>query len=108
MGKFFAWLWGSFSLFLGRCVLIFCILPGIVLMAVAIPSYKNYMDKSHKARAEAEAAAAAQKDGATSAPQTDKCLPGVLSQNRRNFRHPSSSPATSASRSIILPSLWKV
>ena len=34
--------------------------------------------------------------------------PGVLSQNRRNFRHPSSSPATSASRSIILPSLWKV
>ena len=33
---------------------------------------------------------------------------GVLSQNRRNFRHPSSSPATSASRSIILPSLWKV
>lgn len=35
-------------------------------------------------------------------------LDGVLSQNRRNFRHPSSSPATSASRSIILPSLWKV
>lgn len=35
-------------------------------------------------------------------------LVGVLSQNRRNFRHPSSSPATSASRSIILPSLWKV
>ncbi|MEL3970405.1 MULTISPECIES: GNAT family N-acetyltransferase [Pseudomonas aeruginosa group] len=35
-------------------------------------------------------------------------LIGVLSQNRRNFRHPSSSPATSASRSIILPSLWKV
>ena len=35
-------------------------------------------------------------------------LKGVLSQNRRNFRHPSSSPATSASRSIILPSLWKV
>ncbi len=33
---------------------------------------------------------------------------GVLSQNRRNFRHPSSSPATSASKSIILPSLWKV
>ncbi|HNI00636.1 MAG TPA: hypothetical protein PK958_16920 [Rhodocyclaceae bacterium] len=33
---------------------------------------------------------------------------GVLSRNRRNFRHPSSSPATSASRSIILPSLWKV
>ncbi len=30
-------------------------------------------------------------------------LIGVLSQNRRNFRHPSSSPATSASRSIILP-----
>ncbi|MGD9586591.1 MAG: hypothetical protein AB7V34_07335, partial [Brachymonas sp.] len=77
---FFAWLWGSFSLFLGRCVLIFCILPGIVLMAVAIPSYKNYMDKSHKARAEAEAAAAAQKDGATSAPQTDKCLPGMTTE----------------------------
>lgn len=35
-------------------------------------------------------------------------LVGVLSRNRRNFRHPSSSPATSASRSIILPSLWKV
>lgn len=33
---------------------------------------------------------------------------GVLSRNRRNFRHPSSSPATSASKSIILPSLWKV
>ena len=32
---------------------------------------------------------------------------GVLSQNRRNFRHPSSSPATSASRSIILALLWK-
>ena len=80
MGKFFAWLWGSFSLFLGRCVLIFCILPGIVLMAVAIQSYKNYMDKSHKARAEAEAAAAAQKDGATSAPQTDKCLPGMTTE----------------------------
>lgn len=40
-------------------------------------------------------------DGAT-------LVKGVLSQNRRNFRHPSSSPATSASRSIILPSLWKV
>ena len=38
----------------------------------------------------------------------DVLLVGVLSQNRRNFRHPSSSPATSASRSIILPSLWKV
>ncbi len=37
-----------------------------------------------------------------------RALEGVLSQNRRNFRHPSSSPATSASRSIILPSLWKV
>jgi transcriptional regulator with XRE-family HTH domain len=35
-------------------------------------------------------------------------LLGVVSRNRRNFRHPSSSPATSASRSIILPSLWKV
>lgn len=38
----------------------------------------------------------------------DLAVLGVLSQNRRNFRHPSSSPATSASRSIILPSLWKV
>ena len=33
---------------------------------------------------------------------------GVVSRNPRNFRQPSSSPATSASRSIILPSLWKV
>lgn len=33
---------------------------------------------------------------------------GVLSRNPRNFRHPNSSPATSASRSIILPPLWKV
>ncbi|MDE2600454.1 MAG: hypothetical protein KGL40_12610 [Rhodocyclaceae bacterium] len=33
---------------------------------------------------------------------------GVVSRNPRFFRHPSSSPATSASRSIILPSLWKV
>ena len=33
---------------------------------------------------------------------------GVVSRNRRNFRHPSSSPATSASRSMTLPSLWKV
>jgi DNA invertase Pin-like site-specific DNA recombinase len=35
-------------------------------------------------------------------------LLGVLSRNRRNFRHPKSNPATSASKSIILPSLWKV
>jgi hypothetical protein len=35
-------------------------------------------------------------------------LNGVVSRNRRNFRHPSSSPATSASRSMTLPSLWKV
>lgn len=41
-------------------------------------------------------------------PNADKLYVGVLSRNRRNFRHPSSSPATSASRSIILPSLWKV
>ena len=34
-------------------------------------------------------------------------LNGVLSRNRRNFRHPSSSPATIASRSIILALLWK-
>ena len=33
---------------------------------------------------------------------------GVLSPNPRNFRHPRSRSATSASRSIILPSLWKV
>ena len=33
---------------------------------------------------------------------------GVVSRNRRNFRHTNSSPATSASRSNILPSLWKV
>ena len=33
---------------------------------------------------------------------------GVVRRNPRNFRQPSSSPATSASRSIILPSLWKV
>jgi TnpA family transposase len=35
-------------------------------------------------------------------------LDGVVSRNRRNFRHPNSSPATRASRSIVLPSLWKV
>ena len=84
MGKFFAWLWGSFSMFLGRCVLIFCILPGLVivpiLISIAIPPYKQYVEKSHKSRAEAEAAAAAQKDGATSAPQTDKCLPGMTTE----------------------------
>lgn len=33
---------------------------------------------------------------------------GDVSRNPRFFRHPSSSPATSASRSINLPSLWKV
>ena len=33
---------------------------------------------------------------------------GVVSRNPRFFRHPSSSPATSASRSINLPSLWNV
>ncbi|KPZ11106.1 hypothetical protein ALO40_200185 [Pseudomonas syringae pv. viburni] len=32
---------------------------------------------------------------------------GVVSRNPRKFRHPNSSPASSASRSIIL-SLWKV
>ena len=31
--------------------------------------------------------------------------PGVVSRNRRNFRHPRSRPATSTSRSIISPSL---
>ncbi len=30
---------------------------------------------------------------------------GVVSRNRRNFRHASSTPATRASRSITLPSL---
>ena len=35
-------------------------------------------------------------------------LMGVLSRNRRKFRHPNSTPATSAFRSIILPPLWKV
>lgn len=33
---------------------------------------------------------------------------GGVSRNRRNFRHPSSNPATSASRSMSLPLLWKV
>jgi len=33
---------------------------------------------------------------------------GVVSRNPRNFRHSNSNPATSASRSIILPLLWKV
>ncbi|HAV2172796.1 TPA: hypothetical protein JTN47_003055 [Escherichia coli] len=32
-------------------------------------------------------------------------LYGVVSRNRRNFRHASSTPATRASRSITLPSL---
>nr|QIQ12862.1 hypothetical protein [Klebsiella pneumoniae] len=35
-------------------------------------------------------------------------LKGVLRQNRRNFRHPSFSPATSISKSIISLELWKV
>lgn len=33
---------------------------------------------------------------------------GVVSRKPRNFRQPSSSPATSASRSMNLPSVWKV
>ena len=33
---------------------------------------------------------------------------GVVSRNPRKFRHPNSSPATSTSRSIILPPLWNV
>lgn len=38
-----------------------------------------------------------------------KVLPnGVVRRNPRNFRQPSSSPATSASRSMNLPSVWKV
>lgn len=36
-----------------------------------------------------------------------ECL-GVVRRNPRNFRQPSSSPATSASRSMNLPSVWKV
>ncbi|MBK3463038.1 hypothetical protein [Pseudomonas haemolytica] len=35
-------------------------------------------------------------------------LLGVVRRNPRNFRQPSSSPATSASRSMNLPSVWKV
>ncbi|WP_371053143.1 hypothetical protein [Pseudomonas asiatica] len=35
-------------------------------------------------------------------------LVGVVRRNPRNFRQPSSSPATSASRSMNLPSVWKV
>jgi len=35
-------------------------------------------------------------------------LAGVVRRNPRNFRQPSSSPATSASRSMNLPSVWKV
>lgn len=34
-------------------------------------------------------------------------FPGGVSWNTGFFRHPNSSPATSASKSIILPSLWK-
>ncbi|HAN5201857.1 TPA: hypothetical protein P7Z59_004842 [Escherichia coli] len=34
-----------------------------------------------------------------------KAEEGVVSRNRRNFRHASSTPATRASRSITLPSL---
>ena len=37
-----------------------------------------------------------------------KLLAGVVRRNPRNFRQPSSSPATSASRSMNLPSVWKV
>jgi transposase len=33
---------------------------------------------------------------------------GGLSRNPRKFRHPNSSPATSASKSIVFPSLWNV
>uniref|UniRef100_UPI001ED987E9 hypothetical protein n=1 Tax=Pseudomonas aeruginosa TaxID=287 RepID=UPI001ED987E9 len=42
-------------------------------------------------------------DQATAVPGT-----GVVRRNPRNFRQPSSSPATSASRSMNLPSVWKV
>lgn len=35
-------------------------------------------------------------------------MKGVVRRNPRNFRQPSSSPATSASRSMNLPSVWKV
>lgn len=37
-----------------------------------------------------------------------KEMTGVVRRNPRNFRQPSSSPATSASRSMNLPSVWKV
>ena len=37
-----------------------------------------------------------------------KSVSGVVRRNPRNFRQPSSSPATSASRSMNLPSVWKV
>jgi NtrC-family two-component system response regulator AlgB len=33
---------------------------------------------------------------------------GVVSRNRRKFRHPNTNAATIASRSISLPSLWNV
>lgn len=39
---------------------------------------------------------------------TFETLLGVVRRNPRNFRQPSSSPATSASRSMNLPSVWKV
>jgi signal transduction protein with GAF and PtsI domain len=42
---------------------------------------------------------------------TDVCsVYGVVSRNRRKFRHPHAGPATSASRSrlITLASLWNV
>lgn len=38
----------------------------------------------------------------------DEIVVGVVRRNPRNFRQPSSSPATSASRSMNLPSVWKV
>jgi len=37
-----------------------------------------------------------------------RTLIGVVRRNPRKFCHPRLSPATMASRSIILPSLWKV
>ncbi|EFF46519.1 transposase IS3/IS911 family protein [Xanthomonas citri pv. aurantifolii str. ICPB 10535] len=41
----------------------------------------------------------------TDEPTRMKALEGVVSRNPRKFRHPNSNPATSASKSIILPSL---
>ena len=83
MGKFFAWLWGSFSLFMGRCVLIFCILPVLVMLPIltwmVFHAYGDYTDRSHRMRQQAEATAPAD-TSAASAQQQDKCLPGMTTE----------------------------